>query len=356
MERWIKVIGQGWCASGLLLLSGCAFLKSPAPAALPAVVTSATPPKRATDIFDEKEGVTHWTATALNGSNDPTKGSPKPDKFQISKVDSGTFIWARSVKTVNVAPAGKPAQYLKTLGVPEEMHLAGIITPQPGQPGWAETVKKVQEWTMNAVPSSNVVPEVDIEQDPIFPQDLSTPHLRLVQVWFVAPNGKLKGKTLNLARMLVHTGYAVADINSPTSLDVKPWFNDEQFARNYIDDKTNKIAPLGLWAKGDLFAALAQRLPAPVPTLLAPKGAKIGAQKTATTRSNRKTSRGDHITITKTSPAARAGAAGAKSTKATTSGGGAAAGVPAMSSQPAASAPGAATTSSTSSVGNKTSP
>ena len=353
MKRWLEGMGWGGLASGLLLLNGCAFLKPPPLTPPDPAITSATPPVRATDIFDENEGVTHWAATALNGANDPKNPSPKPDKFEVTKVDSGEFIWIRSVKTVAAAPATKPAApppaakgkaaapapvatpvMVKTYGVPEEVHLAGVVTPQAGQPGWADTVNKVKEWTMNAVPGSTVIPEVDVEQDPVFPQDVN--HLPFVQIWFQGTTGKVKGKTLNLARMLVHTGYAVADINSPTSLDVKPWFNDEQFARSYIDPKTNKLAPLGLWGKGII---LAQRISPPIP-----KGTKVIVQNVAQTKPDTKgaKSTGGHITVTKTKRVT--------TTTTTSQGGGVATGSPAAGASSPASSP------ATSSAGNKASP
>ncbi|MBV9866713.1 MAG: hypothetical protein JO316_15270 [Abitibacteriaceae bacterium] len=295
MKRSIQVISYGCLTGALLVLSGCSYFTPPPAADIPPNISGAKKPERATETFTPEEGVVHWKDTALNIPND----SKKPDKFQVTRIDSGELIWARSVKTIKT---GKPPQDVKTYGIPEAMHVAGIVTPAPGQPGWAETVNKVKGWTMSIDPKTKLPIEVDIEQDPVFPQDLNA--RPMVQVWFPSP-GK-GGQTWNLARMLIHTGYAVADINSPTSLDIKPWFNDEQFARTYIDPKTNKLAPLGLWGKGII---LAQRQSPPIP-----KGTPVlvtnVTQVQTKVKGATKTTRASHITTITAKDTTPKGAAG----------------------------------------------
>ena len=246
-----------------LSLAGCesalqGVLPGPTPEPTPTVVPTARP-----DVFDPNDGVTTTNVTKLNDS-DPASAA-LPDKFRVTRVDAGDLIWIQSVTEVQ---SGNPPKATKVYGKPDIARLAGVFVPAPGQPGWAETVAKVQSWTLGQ--------EVDVEQDAKYPTDLKS--RRLVQIFFTGREGKTKGQRLLLNRMLVRLGYAVVDLHAPTSIDVKPWLNDEEYARKYR---------LGFWnpAKG---IVLGQRIPIP-----APKGSKlqirrVGVKDTSTTRTRRR--------------------------------------------------------------------
>ena len=236
------------CVAALAaLLSGCAAFTKLEPEPTPTPV----PTPRA-DLFDPKDGV-----MALTKLNDSDPASPQlPDKFRVARVDTGELLGLTTISTVG----GKVF-----LGTTDVYRLAGIVTPAPGQPGFQDVVSRIQRWTLGQ--------DVDVEQDPKFPIDLNS--RRMVQVFFTGRDGATRGERLLLNRMLVRLGLAVVDINAPTSIDVKPWLNDEQFAR----DKR-----LGLWGKGII---LAQRIPLQAPPgraqrVVAPGGA-ISTQATGTT-------------------------------------------------------------------------
>jgi endonuclease YncB( thermonuclease family) len=189
-----------------------------------------------------------------------------PDKFRVTRVDTGELLWIQGVDTVQL---GTPPKEEKVYGKADIARLAGIVTPAPGKPGFAETIKTVQNWTLGQ--------EVDVEQDPRFPVDLSS--RRMIQIYFNGRIDRTKGIRFNLNRMMVRSGYAVVDLNAPTTIDVKPWLNDEQYAR----DKR-----LGLWGKGII---LGQRKPLPTP---APQGRVRGAA----TRNSATQSTSSRISVT----------------------------------------------------------
>jgi endonuclease YncB( thermonuclease family) len=230
-------------------------LPSPTPEPTPTAVPT---PRR--DVFDPNDGNT--PLTKLNDATNPRM----PDKFRVTRVDTGELLWIQGVDTVQ---SGTPPKDGKVYGKPDIARLAGIVTPAPGKPGFAETIKTVQNWTLGQ--------EVDVEQDPRFPVDLSS--RRMIQIYFNGRIDRTKGIRFNLNRMMVRSGYAVVDLNAPTTIDVKPWLNDEQYAR----DKR-----LGLWGKGII---LGQRKPLPTP---APQGQVRGAA----TRNSATQSTSSRISVT----------------------------------------------------------
>ncbi|MDF2439055.1 MAG: nuclease ue [Abditibacteriota bacterium] len=246
-----------WMALGVssLSLAGCdSALQTvlPAPTPVPTPTPVATPRP---DVFDPADGI-----TPLQKLNDSDPASPAlPDKFRVARVDTGDLVWIQSVSTVT--RAGKAT---KSYGKPDIARLAGIFVPAAGQPGWAETVKTVQNWTLGQ--------EVDVEQDGKYPVDLNS--RRLIQIFFNGRTPKTAATRFNLNRMLVRSGYAVVDLHAPTSIDVKPWLNDEEYARNHR---------LGLWGKG---IVLYQRIPIP-----APKGSKLQVQRVGAQNKTTQTTR-----------------------------------------------------------------
>lgn len=266
-----------WMALGAasLSLAGCdsalqGVLPGPTPVPTPTEVPTPKP-----DTFDPADGIT--ALQPLNDS-DPTKPA-LPEKFRVARVDTGDLLWIQSVTTVQ---SGKPPKPTPAYGRPDIARLAGIFVPAAGQPGWAETVDKVQRWTLGQ--------EVDVEQDPKYPVDLNS--RRMVQVFFMGREGKTKGQKLLLNRMLVRLGYAVVDLHAPTSINVKPWLDDEEYARKYR---------LGFWnpAKG---IVLGQRIPIP-----APKGSKLQIRRVGTQNKTVKTTRRLRQNITTSSNNTSAG-------------------------------------------------
>jgi endonuclease YncB( thermonuclease family) len=238
-----------WMVCGVVaaagLTGGCQSVIStvlPSPTPEP---TPLAPPIPKPDVFDPNDGITKLTPL-----NDPADaGNKLPDKFRVTQVDSGELV---RIQTVTKVQSGSPPKEVNVYGNPDVARLAGIVAPAPGQPGWADAVKTVQSWTLGQ--------EVDVEQDPKFPVDLNS--RRMVQIFFNGRTPKTKETRFNLNRMMVRSGYAVVDLNAATSIDVKPWLNDEQYARN---------KKLGLWGKGIILAG---RVPLPRP---APLGARPGA-------------------------------------------------------------------------------
>ena len=223
--------GVLWLGALVLALgsSGCQDLQKQALAPIPTPVPTPVP-----DIFDPTEGVVKMAP--LNLANDPDK--KLPDAFRVVRVDSGELLALQAVKKVTV---GTPPVERAITGTTNVMRLGGIITPLPGQPGFAETVKKVQDWTFNQ--------DVDVEQEPRFGQDFNANSRRVVQVYYKQRGGPLNDQKMLLNRMLVRLGYAVVDLNAPTSFPTKAWLNDEAFARE---------KKYGLWGLG---IVLAQRVP-----------------------------------------------------------------------------------------------
>jgi endonuclease YncB( thermonuclease family) len=226
----MKSLGKWWPAPALMLLSGtllsgCTLLEGPQPEPVPTPMTKAQVPGAATGVFSPADYI--------------TKGTDLPGRYRVTNVSSGELVTIQSVNE----QAGKPP----ILGTPEVVHIAGIITPAPGQPGWQGAVSAVQNWTV-LNPKSRTV---RVEQDPRFPTDFN--NRRMVQIYFNGSTDATASTEYNLNRMMVRSGWAVVDLHSATSIDIQKWLNDEQYARQQR---------LGLWKQNII---LAQRQPLPMP-------------------------------------------------------------------------------------------
>lgn len=198
-----------------------------------------------------------------------TKGLALPGVWRMVAVNSGELVTVQSVTTVKNGTAE-----VKRYGVPETMRLAGIVAPAPGQPGYESTTKKINQWLSGK-------DDLTIEQDGKWPVDLE--NHRMVQIYFKPGTKGRESETWNLNRMLIHTGYAVTDMVSATSIDLQKFLLDEMFARQFIDPKTGKRKPLGLWALGIVIPTRESVSGPPgVPALV--NGIRPGA--TTTTRIN----------------------------------------------------------------------
>lgn len=214
------------CLAALLassVVSGCSLLNGPEKAEPPAVFTLPPAP-----VFDPADNL--------------TPGIKLPDTYRVTSVISGDLLTVQGVQTV-VKGTVQSKQY----GVSETVRLAGIAAPAPGQPGWQSTVQKVHGWLDGKE-------NITLEADDKYPVDLDT-H-RMVQLYFTpgkAPKpgeAPASGPQWNLNRMLIHTGYAVVDLYSATSIDIQKWLNDEEFAKTFVDPTTKQPKPLGLWSLG----------------------------------------------------------------------------------------------------------
>lgn len=205
-------------------LSGC--LKAPEPE--PLLILPAVPKA---PVFDPADYITH--------------GAPLPGTYRVTGITSGEILTIQGV-----LPSQNGAVQTKQYGVPETVHLAGIVAPAPGQPGWQSAVGKANSWLAG---KEDLLVEVDAK----YPLDLE--NRRMVQIYFNPTKTNATSRSAlsapsgvqwNLNRMLVHTGYAVVDLYGATSIDVHKWLNDEEFAKTYIDQKSGKLKPLGLWGMG----------------------------------------------------------------------------------------------------------
>ena len=260
--------------AGLSLTPGCNLVNPPQLLPTPTPVPTPKP-----DLFDPKDGVT--TLAPLNGN----PAAFLPDKFRVVNILSGELL---QLQALTAAP-GAPGGYVG--GTSDVYRLAGIVTPAPGQPGYAEVVRFISERTLG------VGKELDVEQDPRFPQDMDA-H-RVVQVFYTQKTGRFANEKLLLNRMMVRQGFAVVDINAPTSIDVRAWLNDEEFARkkrlglNALGITIGQRIPLG--TPSGVIRTPAERVP---PRVSRP-GARPGTRPGALTRT----------TTTTTSPGGPAGAA-----------------------------------------------
>ena len=210
------------------LLAGCGILKAPEP---DPILKEPKPPKPG--VFVPTDFNT--PGIELNKAGD----AALPEYFEVTRIDSGEILWPRSV---DIKKVGNPPKDQTTYGAPDVMRLAGIVVPQPGQPGAQESINTLRRWTFGR--------KLTIQQDGKYPVDLQ--NRRRAQIFF--PGGKSGTEQLNLNRMMVRSGFAVVDVFAPTTFDTKGWLNDEEYAR------TNR---LGLWKLGII---LNQRQPPPVKT------------------------------------------------------------------------------------------
>ena len=232
-----------------LVASGCtAILGQVQEPRAPQKVPAPTQP-----IFDANENI--------------TRGVVLPGAWRMVSAVSGELVTVQSVTITK-----KGTVDVKQYGVPETMRLAGIITPALGQPGFESTTKKVNEWLRGKE-------DLVIEQDPKWPVDLE--NRRMVQIYFKPSTKGRESETWNLNRMLVHTGYAVVDMVSATSIDLQKWLFDEMFARQFVDPKTGKRKPLGLWGLGIVIPA--RESVSGLPGVPSPIGGVASSGTTATT-------------------------------------------------------------------------
>lgn len=213
-SRTLSILGvAAGCAA---LMSGCSFFQAPEPEPLPAPVAQPEP-----DFFNPNDY--NVKGVELNKAGDPQL----PDYFEVTSFEAPDILMVRSVK---VSRVGDEEQL--SYGAPDRVRLAGIYTPRPDSSNDEErryapmAMQTVRNWTLGR--------KLNIEQDSRFPLDLQS--IRRVQVFF--PGGEGGTQMLNLNRMLVRSGYAVVDIQSPTIFDTKGWLNDEEYARSHR---------LGLW-------------------------------------------------------------------------------------------------------------
>jgi hypothetical protein len=208
------VAASGACAVVGGLVGGCNLINPPQPEP-----TLVPPPTPRPDLFDPADGL----APMAKLNDEAAPAGQLPSKFRVVNIPSGEVLQLQSLS----GPAER-----RVPGTSDFYRLAGIVTPAPGRPGFAETTALIGRWTLGQ--------EVDVEQDPRFPVDLDG--RRMVQVYYTARDGALKGQRLLLNRMLVRLGYAMVDIHAPTTANIQAWLNDEAFAR----EKRLGLAKLGI--------------------------------------------------------------------------------------------------------------
>lgn len=238
--RVAQAAAGGCVLAALSATPGCNLVNPPQLEATPTPVPTPKP-----DLFDPADGLT--TLLPLNDNNPAT---PLTDKFRVVGIVSGEQLQLQAL-------SGAAGKYVG--GTADTYRLAGVLTPAQGQPGYAEVVRFIAERTLGAGK------EVDVEQDPRFPQDLNAQ--RLVQVFYTQATGEHKGDRMLLNRMMVRLGFAVVDINAPTSIDVRTWLNDEEFARkkrlglNALGITIGQRIPLD--TPGGVIRTPAERIPPP---------------------------------------------------------------------------------------------
>lgn len=209
----------------LPLLGGCMFIAKPDPEPTP------TPAPEPTGVIF-RPGEANPKGQSLNSGGDATL----PEFFRLSRIESAELVWLQGYRGTKVFRA------------PNVFRLAGIVAPRPNQPGWESSVKTINSWAGG----QNLTVFVDQK----FPYDLQ--NRQVVNIVFKGrKGGKWADQEMSLNRMLVRSGYALVDLYSPTSFDVRDWLKDEAYAR---------VNRLGLWQIPDIFQKLQQRRPAPPKT------------------------------------------------------------------------------------------
>ena len=248
------------------VLGGCVLIPTPEPLAVPPL------PKPPTGVqFNAADGAPKGTAL-----NDPANVA-LPSAFRTALVVSGQEVVLQTVQNVT-KPDGSKEVALGVADTLNPVRLAGIVVPTGTQTGAAEAAAKLNSWTAGQ--------DLDVQIDPVFPTD--TDNKRRVAIFFKGRDGKTKGQTLSLNRMMVRLGYAIVDLYSPTSFDQKQWLLDETFAR-----ENN----LNLW-QTNTFRVLQQRVKLPsrgtgananvgleLPAIGAPAGAPTDTSANAATAS-----------------------------------------------------------------------
>lgn len=207
------VVARSLVAIGLsTLVGGCGFLQAPEVEPTPTPVPTPKP-----DFFNPADYNTK--GVELNKVGDPKL----PEYFEVTAFDAPDVLIVRSV---DVRKVGE--KEVLSYGAPDRVRLAGVYTARPGSGNANErryapmVMQTVRNWTLGR--------KLTIEQDPKYPVDLQS--IRRVQVFFPG-SGPNEGKSLNLNRMLIRSGYAVVDILEPTIFDTKGWLNDEEYARQH---------------------------------------------------------------------------------------------------------------------------
>lgn len=226
----------------LPLSSGCMLLTAPEPEPTPTPVPDPTGV-----IF--RTGDANPSGIELNKANDATL----PEFYRLARVESAEIVWLQGYR------AGKAFR------APNVFHLAGIVAPPAGAPGWQSSVSTLTNWASGQ--------DLSLHLDPQFPYDLK--NRQVVNIVFKGrKGGKYADQPMSLNRMMVRSGYALVDLYSPTSFNVRDWLKDEAFARGGLTgDK-----PQGLWQIPGIFQKLQQRRP------VAPKGTKPGGSKVTVTQ------------------------------------------------------------------------
>jgi endonuclease YncB( thermonuclease family) len=189
-------------------LSGCGnILSVPEPAPVPTPATKPTRP-------------------VFNAADYVTPGNKRAGVFRVASVVSGDTLAIQSVRVDAKTGKATPNSVVQTV------RLAGIVSPQAGQPGWQGAVKAVQNWTI----LNSRAQTVEVEDDARFPFDED--RNANVQVYFTGTTEATASTRFNLNRMLVRSGWALVDLHTPTSIELQNWLNDQQYAQR---------ARLGLW-------------------------------------------------------------------------------------------------------------
>ncbi len=189
-------------------LSGCGdILKVPDPDPIPTPATKPTKP-------------------VFNATDYITAGNKRAGVFRVQNIVSGDTLAIQSVAIDAKTGKATPNSVVQTV------RLAGIVSPQAGQPGWQGAVKAIQNWTV-LNPRTQTV---EVEDDTRFPFDED--RNANVQVYFTGTTEATASTRFNLNRMLVRSGWALVDLHTPTAINLQQWLNDQEYA---------KRARLGLW-------------------------------------------------------------------------------------------------------------
>jgi endonuclease YncB( thermonuclease family) len=226
MKTHLKIRHLVFSALLVPALSGCGnILSVPEPAVVPTPATKPTRP-------------------VFNATDYITPGNKRPGVFRVQNVISGDTLAIQSVAIDAKTGKATPNSVVQTV------RLAGIVSPQPGQPGWQGAVKTVQNWTI-LNPRTQTV---EVEDDSRFPFDED--RNANVQVYFNGTSEATASTRYNLNRMMVRSGWALVDLHTPTSIELQQWLNDQQYAQQ---------ARLGLWKQQNTLGWVYKALLVPRP-------------------------------------------------------------------------------------------
>lgn len=257
---WPGLVITCLAAPALPIFGGCAFIQKPEPDPTPTKVPDV---KLHSDEYKP-------TAATVKGTpisdNDPAPGKDLPEYFKVTEVEAGDLLTLQAFRLT--APANTPgsSEYVLPREKPIKVKLAGIISPRPGDPGWAEAATVVRNWLQNR--------PLQVEQDTKYP--LTSDDRKIVQLIIESPKKGGPGtpapnppvmELRPFNQLLVRAGYAFMDLTALTSLDIKPWIVDEEYARGVrTEPSPQQVAqtppgaaatpvpapapPVGLWARG----------------------------------------------------------------------------------------------------------